>query len=106
MLLALIAWAYPNSGSTDSSAKPVPAARVPTVTGLSSQAAIRRVSAVGLAPVNRWCGAQAGQYTVVRQRPAGGTVVPRGTKVRMVLAPATGKRVAQPACNAVAGPKP
>jgi len=108
VLLALVVLGYGTGESSTGSgaAKPAPAARVPAVKGLSSQAAIRRVSATGLVPANRWCGARAGQYKVVRQRPAGGTTVPHGTKVQLVLAPATGKRVVQPACNAVAGPKP
>jgi hypothetical protein len=98
------------SGSSSSSgsvrAAPVPAATVPSVTGAYGRYAVPRLRAAGLVPVQRWCRARAVEYAVARQSIAGGTVVPRGSRVRIFLVPALNSGVKHPPCNSFAPTRP
>jgi beta-lactam-binding protein with PASTA domain len=113
VLLAMLggvfaAWGI-GSGSSSSGrvqAETIPAAEVPTVTGLREQSAQQRLRSAGLVPVERWCRARAVEYAVGRQSIAAGTVVPRGTRVRLFLVPALGSGVKHPPCNSFAPTRP
>jgi hypothetical protein len=98
------------SGSTSSSqsmqAQPVRAATVPSVSGSYGRYAVPRLRAAGLVPVQRWCPARAVEYMVARQSIAAGTVLPRGSRVRIFLVPALGSGVKHPPCNSFAPAHP
>jgi beta-lactam-binding protein with PASTA domain len=112
VLLALFGFVFAGvgSGSTSSSrsvqAQPVPAATVPSVTGSYGRYAVPRLRAAGLVPVQRWCRARAVEYMVARQSIAAGTVLPRGSRVRIFLMPALGSGVKHPPCNSFAPAHP
>jgi beta-lactam-binding protein with PASTA domain len=112
LLLALLggviaAW---STGSSSSSGpvreQTIPAAQVPLVTGIYPQYAERRLRAAGLVPVERWCHARAVEYAVARQSVSAGSVVPRGTRIRLFLVPALGSGVKHPPCNSFAPTRP
>ncbi len=102
LLIALVGFTPFSSSSGESKARAVPATQVPDVTGLASPSAERRVRQAGLVPAKTWCRAPASVYTVKSQRPASGTTVPRGTRVRLRLVPAQGHTP----CNAYSGARP
>jgi beta-lactam-binding protein with PASTA domain len=113
VLLALFGFVFAGvgSGSTSSSrsvqAQPVPAATVPSVTGSYGRYAVPRLRAAGLVPVQRRCRApRAVEYMVARQSIAAGTVLPRGSRVRIFLVPALGSGVKHPPCNSFAPAQP
>jgi hypothetical protein len=110
ILLALFGLVIGGAGSGSSSgsvqAQPVPAATVPSVTGSYGRYAVPRLRAAGLVPVRRWCRARAVEYAVARQSAAAGTVVPRGSRVRIFLVPALGSGVKHPPCNSFAPARP
>lgn len=109
LLLALLGvFAGWGSGSSSGSAQAqkIPAATVPTVTGIYPQYAAKSLRAAGLVPVERWCRARAVEYMVGRQSIAAGIVVPRGTRVRLFLVPALGSGVKHPPCNSFAPTPP
>jgi hypothetical protein len=79
---------------------------VPAVTGIYAQYAEQRLRHAGLVPDKRWCRALAIEYAVGRQVPATGTIVPRGSRVRLFLVPALGSGVRHPPCNSFAATRP
>jgi beta-lactam-binding protein with PASTA domain len=110
IMLALFGFAFftPNHAAPSGGgrAEEIPAATVPTVTGLSTRYAVRRLRAAGLVAEERWCTARAVEYAVRRVQPREGTVVPRGMRVRLYLVPALGSGVRQPVCKRFVGAKP
>jgi hypothetical protein len=112
VLLALLgvfaAWGTSSSRSESGSAQAetIPAASVPAVTGIYPRYAKRQLRAAGLVPVERWCRTRAVEWAVERQSIAAGTVVPRGTRVRLFLVPALGSGVKHPPCNSFAAISP
>jgi beta-lactam-binding protein with PASTA domain len=91
LALAVGAWAGP------SAAEPVSAAArtvtVPGLSGVKSAAAKQRLAALGLRVSIRIVASTRPAGTVVAQRPAAHTVVPRGTIVRLSVASATPAKV-------------
>lgn len=105
ILLALFGFAFATWGSGSSSsiepvqAQTIPAAEVPSVTGLEPRYALRRVRAAGLVPTARWCAGKVQVYMVGRVVPAEGTVVPRGGRVRIFFLPAHNSGIKPPRCK-------
>ena len=96
------AWGTGSSSSSESGsaqAETIRAASVPSVTGIYPRYAKRQLRAAGLVPVERWCRTHAVEWEVGRQSIAAGTVVSRGTRVRLFLVPALGAGVKHPPCN-------
>lgn len=63
---------------------PLPSSvKVPDTTGMGARAAVKAVGALGLVPVIE------GSGKLVKQVPAAGTAVPKGTSVRLVFEPST-----------------
>jgi beta-lactam-binding protein with PASTA domain len=80
----------------------VPATRVPNVTGLAPASAARRIRGAGLVPAQARCNAAVAIWSVRSQRPSAGSMVSRGSRVFMRVAPA---RRHTP-CNANSGTLP
>jgi beta-lactam-binding protein with PASTA domain len=88
LLAAVACTANTSSGSTTSLSSSPTAVVVPDVVGLSPSMARDRVEGAGL---SEHVSVVTGPYptaAIVRQRPQGGTVVPPGSKVRLVIGPA------------------
>ncbi len=58
-------------------------AKIPDATGMGARDAVKALGALGLVPVVE------GSGRLVRQVPAAGTPVPKGTSVRLVFEPST-----------------
>jgi beta-lactam-binding protein with PASTA domain len=108
LLFALVGFSSASGTSSleTGAAKAIPATRVPTVIGLESPYAMRRVRRAGLVPAQTWCRTTATIWAVKSQRPTGGTTVPRGTRVTLRLVPAQSQGVRHTPCNAYRGPLP
>ena len=82
ILLALFGFTFAVWGTSSKpsagvvTAETIPAAEVPVVTGIYPRYAERRLRAVGLVPVLRWCSARAIEYVV------GKSLQPRGRVYR------------------------
>jgi len=102
----LAGWSGSPTVAPNLKAEPVPAATVPSVVGSYGPYAAPRLRAAGLVPVQSWCLARASEYAVARQSIPAGTVVPRGSRVRIFLVPALGSGVKHPPCNSFAPAPP
>jgi beta-lactam-binding protein with PASTA domain len=101
LILGLLYGSGASHGET-SVTSPVPATRVPNVTGLAPAAAARRIRGAGLVPAQARCNAAAAIWSVRSQRPSAGSTVSRGSRVLLRVAP--GRR--HTPCNAYSGTLP
>ena len=79
-----LAMAAPVAGPPPAAGPPLPSSvKVPDTAGMGARDAVRAVGAAGLVPVVE------GSGKLVRQLPAAGSAVPKGTSVRLVFEPAS-----------------